>query len=151
MLSINNSDAHWLMSSNDALDCYKGKRIIPCYISDFELHSVCDFIKQNNVISSDFSDYESILKASEKGFMCEKERKIALEQRQIIECVRLTIRDGYMMPSVLYNQFGIEAERAKEIINTCEQMGYLKKSILPGSLHTAISKEDFEKKFNEKL
>ena len=57
MLSINNSDAHWLMSSNDALDCYKGERIIPCYISDFELHSVCDFIKQNNVISSDFSEY----------------------------------------------------------------------------------------------
>ena len=151
MLSINNADAHWLMSSNDALDCYKGERIIPCYITDFELHSTVDYLKQNNFVNTNLLEYENILKASESGFMSAEERKIELDKRRIIECVRLTIKDGYMMPSSLYNYFEIENECAKEIINTCEKMGYLEKSILPGSLSSAISKEDFERIFNEKL
>ncbi|MBR3864196.1 MAG: hypothetical protein IKJ19_03650 [Clostridia bacterium] len=151
LLSINADDAHWLMPSNDAFDCYANERIIPCFTTDFEIHSVCDFLKQNNPITTTFEEYEGILVQSKTGFMSEEERKQNLQKARIVECVRLSIKEGYIMPSLLYNHFAIETEVGKNIISACEEMGYLKKSILPGSLQPNLSKEDFEKIFNEKF
>ncbi len=151
LLSINADDAHWLMSSNDAFDCYANTRIIPCYVTDFEVHSVCDFLKQNNGCFTSFEEYEGILFQSKSGYMSEEYRKQNLEKTRIVECVRLAIKDGYMMPSLLYNHFAIETEIAKTILAICEESGYLKKCILPGSLQSSLSKEDFERIFAEKF
>ncbi|MGN0960744.1 MAG: DNA translocase FtsK [Christensenellales bacterium] len=151
---LESSGAESLLGMGDMLFLPKGsndmERIQCCYVSDEELRSVIQFVKDNNECDFDGEIEEQMFNKKDDFDPTSHGVEDAFDP-MLKDCLRYFIKAKKASASSLQGYFGIGYPKANKIVLQMEKAGFVSAGDNNGRRTLFITQQEFEERFGESL
>ena len=128
---------------------FRPVRVQGCFVSDDEVTSIADYIKEHNDISYDNRIDEHMERMTQEAETpanmpeMEPEFQRDTENEMLQKAIQMAIESGQMSISMLRRRFGLGHSRAGKLVDTMAQMGIISADEGPKPRRTLITREDY--------